>query len=89
MAVPTNIKELAEGILSSLSSSEVGTLVKVLDYYNTKCTERRRAACLRYGCKGGGKPAGVREMHLTERLRKSTDDVYISGPASVCPCCNR
>ena len=85
------IANVAYNVLQNLSRAEVSELVEILEFYNTKCKEESRAACLRHGCKNQSHRAERQIKEAVEKYQESasSQDIYFSITNDRCPCCGR
>ena len=56
-------------ILKAFSKAEVDKIIEVLSYFNKKCKEESRAACLLHGCKNTDSPI---EKEIQQHLGEET-----------------
>lgn len=83
-----SVVAIAIKLLEQLNKDEIKEFVEVLTYFNNKCVESDRAACLKSGCtREEGQPINTIEKMFQQRTAGS--QVYLSGNQSVCPLCKR
>lgn len=87
MALSQELHDIAANLLRNVPRSDLAELIRVLQYFNSKCREDARAACFEHGCQTPGTDEERHRQVIVEK--RGSQDFYMMAPRPTCKCCGR